>query len=158
MTLPPPPAPPYKPTTDLVARAWLQRAVPYVRVGDKLPPASDETLRKVGFIRVLGPVGGGRDVDLPFNHPVVTAECWVAPPTSENPIVQWNAAGRVARWVVDATDDRALMGQAVDLTAFGAYAPARVHTVVALSVPQRVEDPGKYARFDVDLQIHWTDA
>lgn len=155
MTLPPPPAPPYSPTTDLVSRAWLRLAVPYVRVDDQLPKP-DAALRSVGFIRAVT-VGGGMDLDVPLRRPMVTAECWVAP-SEESLNVAWNAAGRLAQWVIDATDNRALMGRLVVLTAFGAYSPARVHTVVATSEPQRVEDPGRFARYDVDLQINWTAA
>lgn len=155
MTLPPP-APSYAPTTDLVSLAWLRLAVPYVRVDDQLP-APDQALRTVGFIRAVT-VGGSMDRDVPFRRPVVTAECWVAPPKDGSLIVQWNAAGRLAQWVIDATDDRELMGVLVDLTGFGAYSPARVHTVIADPEPRRVEDPGKYARYDVDLQINWTAA
>lgn len=156
MALTPPPAPPYEPTTELVARAWLAIAVPYVNNGDELPPAN-AVLRTVGFIQTLT-VGGSRDRDVPLFRPVIRCSCWVAPPEEGSEIEQWNAAGRLARWVVDATDNRAVMNRLVDLTAFGTYKPAHVRTVLALGVPRRVEDPGHFARLDVDLQINWTGA
>jgi hypothetical protein len=154
MPLQPPPSGPLEPTTELVGRAWLALAVPYVNVGDELPE-TDETMRTVGFLRTLT-VGGSRDRDVPFWRPVVRVECWVAPPVEGSEFEQWNAAGRLAKWVVDATDDRALMHRLVELTAFGEYKPARVRTVLALGIPRRVEDPGHFARLDVDLQINWT--
>lgn len=156
MALAAPPAGPYEPTTELVGRGWLRLAVPYVDVDDKLP-APTSTTRSVGFIRTLT-VGGTRDRDVPLYRPVIRAECWVAPPTDGSPIVQWNAAARLAQWLLDATDKRELMHRRVELTAFGAYKPALVRTVLALGIPRRVEDPGGYARMDVDLQFNWTGA
>lgn len=155
MTRPVPPAPPYAPTTDLVSRAWTRLAVPYVRVDDRLPKP-DQELRTVGAIRLLT-VGGGAELYVPMRRPVVTAECWVAPAEgSQEP--PWNAAGRLAQWVLDATYKPELMGVLVDLTQFGAYLPARVHTVSAANEePRRVEnDPANYARYEVDLQFAWT--
>lgn len=149
----PAPAGPYAPTSELVGRAWLALAVPYVRVGDELPQPTDELMRTVGFIRTQV-VGGSKDRDVPFRRPVLTAECWVAP-TAED-AVRWNRAGRLAQWVMAAVDDPALMGRVVDLTAFGSYRPARVHTVIALGEPQRVDDPGNFARFDIPLTVNWT--
>ena len=157
MTLPhlvPVPAGPYEPTTELVARAWLALAVPYVRVGDTLPPV-DDVFKRAGFVRIVV-VGGDRNRDVPLYRPVVRAECWVAPPAAGSTATPWNAALRLAGWVERATDDRALMGVKVELAAFGNYKPARVRTVNAIGVPQRVQDPGGYARIDVDLNFNWT--
>lgn len=159
MTLPAPPGPPYPPFTDLVARGWLRLALPFVDVGDRLPKPSP-ALRAVGFIRTVT-VGGNVDVDVPLRRPIVTAECWVAPAVEGQgqDYEPWNAAGGLAQWVIDATYRRELMGVEVDLTDFGAYRPARVHTVIANPEPRRVEgDPGHFARYDVDLQINWTAA
>lgn len=152
------PGPPYPPTTGLVARAWLALVLPdAVRVGDALP-APDAALRTVGFVRT-DTTGGGVDLYVPMNHPIVSAECWVAPPKDGSSLVPWNAAERLAGWVIAATYAPAFMGVVVDLTPFGAYAPARVHTVNALSVPRKgPDDPGNYARFDIDLDITWTGA
>jgi hypothetical protein len=156
MPLTPPPAAPYEPTTELVSLAWLRLAVPYVNVDEDLPDA-DATMRSVGFLQTLT-VGGTRDRDVPLYRPVTRVSCWVAPPEEGSDVVQWNAVRRLAKWVVDATDNRSLMNKTVPLTAFGNYKPARVTTVLALGIPRRVEDPGHFARLDVDLQINWTGA
>jgi hypothetical protein len=151
------PLPPLRPTSDLVLLGWLTLALPDVGVGDKLPPP-DEATREAGFVRGYVLPGGGRiDRDVPLRSPVAAAECWF-PPAEGSTKPRWHRAGQVARLVVDATFDPALMGVLVT-PAVGDYAPARVHTVVALGEPSRVEnDPSNYARFDVDLQITWSDA
>jgi hypothetical protein len=155
------PAPPYVPHTLLVARAWLDLALPAdVVVVDKLPAADKVTvaMRRLGLVRVR-PIGGQPSIENPMRHPVVTAECWVPPPEDGSAIVQTNAAERLGGWVIDATQNFALMGRQLVLTGFGAYAPARVHTVVALTEPVPVEnDPGNYARTDIDLHVHWSPA
>lgn len=156
MALTPPPAPPYEPTTELVSLAWLRLAVPYVQADEDLA-APDQTMRTVGFLQTLT-VGGTRDRDVPLYRPVTRVSCWVAPPEEGSDVVQLNAARRLAKWVVDATDDRALMNLEIPLTAFGDYQPALVRTVLALGLPRRVVDPGHFARLDVDLQINWTGA
>jgi hypothetical protein len=157
MALAPPPSPPYAPTTELVALAWLRLAVPYVNVDEDLPAAPDSTMRTVGYLQTLT-IGGTRDRDVPLWRPVTRVSCWVAPPEEGSDVVQLNAARLLARAVVDATDNRDLMNRTVDLTVFGAYRPARVATVLALGIPRRVDDPGHFARLDVDLQINWTGA
>jgi len=150
------PGTPYRPHTLLVARGWLELATPEaVRVGDGLPKA-DDALRQVGFVRVAT-AGGSPSVENPMRHPVVAAECWVAPPKEGSQLTPWNAAARLAEWVIAATSTPQLQGRLVDLTGYGAYSPARVHTVVALTEPRRVEgDPSNYARFDLDLHFHWS--
>lgn len=142
------------PSTDLVAQAWLRLAVPGVRVGDVLP-ATDDALRTAGFIRAVT-VGGRAATYVPLRSPVVTAECWVAPPANGAPRAPWNHAAQIAEQIVGATFDDTLMNVPVDLSSIGDYAPARVLTVIALGEPQRVpNDPDAFARFDLDLQLAW---
>lgn len=142
------------PSTDLVAQAWLRLAVPGVRVGDVLP-ATDDALRTAGFIRAVT-VGGRAATYVPLRSPVVTAECWVAPPVNGAPRAPWNHAAQIAEQIVGATFDDTLMNVPVDLSSVGDYAPARVLTVIALGEPQRVpNDPDAFARFDLDLQLAW---
>jgi hypothetical protein len=142
------------PNTDLVASAWLRLAVPTIGVATTLP--SDVTpLRTSGFVRVAA-VGGSPNRYVPMRAPVVAAECWAAPTaTSSKP--PWNRANQLAEQIMAATFNPALMGVTVDLSGVGDYAPARVHTVVALAEPGRVEnDPSNYARYDVELLLSWS--
>ena len=142
------------PNTYLVAQAWLQLAVPGPRVGDILP-AADDALRTDGFLlpRIF-PGAIGRYV--PLRSPVVTVECWVAPPVGGSPQPPWNHAAQLAELVIAATYDRALANVLIDLSAVGGYALARVLTSYAVGDPQRMpNDPGGFARYDVDISLTW---
>lgn len=148
-------APAYVPTSRLVAEAWVRAAIAGPEVGQKLPQISDQ-LRADGFIRVPT-VGGSADRDVPvYQSPVVTAECWWPPP-KRGEFSHWHRAEQLAQRLVLATDDPELMGLDIDLSAVGDFAPARVHDVIALTLPDAVEeDPNDWARYDIDLLINWT--
>lgn len=141
------------PSTDLVASAWLRLAVPDIGVATTLP-ADVTPLRTSGFVRVQT-IGGSPNRDVPMRGPVVAAECWAAPATAGSSKPPWNRASGIAERIVAAMYDRALMNVLITLP--GDYGPARVHTVVALTEPRRIEnDPGNFARFDIDLLFGWT--
>jgi len=144
---------PLRPTGELVAIAWLKLAVPGIGVATTLP--SDATaLRTSGFLQART-VGGSPDLYLPMRAPVVAVSCWAAPSTEGSSKPPWNRANSLAERIVAATYDRALMDVTVDVSASD-YTDAHVRTVVALSEPIRVEDdPGNYARYDVDLLVRW---
>lgn len=147
----------YLPTTRLVADAWLQMAVPGVRVGEDLP-ALDEALRTGGFIRTSMVAPGSNPV-VPMREPVVGVECWFPPPpsTSTSPKSHWRRAEQLGERIWTATFDTDLMGVLVDLSAIGDYRDARVHTVTALGLPQKDEDDeSDWARYDLDLLFLWT--
>lgn len=147
-------APLHRPTTELVAQAWLQLAVPGVGVDEELP-AVNTALRTVGFIRTHT-IDNAVNRYVPLREPVVVAECWLAP-DAKTGVASWARAGQLAEKVVDATFDPVLMGVLIDLSSAGSYSPARVHTVTAISGPRRFEDdPTGFARVDVDLEFLWT--
>jgi hypothetical protein len=147
------------PTTDLVASAWLRLAMPGMGVATTLPKVEETpALRTSGFVRVAT-IGGSPNRDVPMRAPVVAAECWAAPSTAGSSKPPWNRANGIAEQVMDACYQSALMGVLIDLSSVGDYASARVHTVVALTEPRRIEnDPGNFARYDVDLLLSWTAA
>lgn len=139
---------------DLVAQAWLRLALAGVGVATSLPKA-DAAMRTVGFVRVLA-VGGSPDMYVPLRSPVVSAECWAAPATEGSDKPPWGRANTLAERIVAAAYDPALMDVTLDLSSAGDYSPAHVRTVIALSEPRRVpDDPGNFARFDVDLLFTW---
>lgn len=141
------------PTTYVVATTWLRNAVPGPRVGDILP-AVDDALRADGFLLVR-PVGGTPDRYVPLSSPVFTVECWVAPSAGGAPNAPWNQAGELAAQVLAATYDLSLCRR-YDLSSVGNYGPARVLTAMAVGEPHRVpNDPGGFARLDLDLQLTW---
>lgn len=144
---------PLLPTTEVVSQAWLKLVVPAVHVDDELPKLADHpALATVGAIRTSGS-GGGPGRDVPMHEPVVTAECWVAVAGS-TPRKARNRAGQLAQRLVVATYDPALMGVVLDLP--GDFGKARVHTVIALSDPDRIDAESGWGRYDVDLQFTWT--
>jgi hypothetical protein len=147
----------FYPNAELVAAAWLRLALPGIGVATTLP-ADVTPLRTDGFVRIAG-VGGSPDRYVPMSHPAVQVECWAAPASEGSSKPPWNRANQLAEKVKQATYDPALMGVRLDLSSVGDYSPARVHTVVALSEPTRVEnDPGSFARYDVDLLLSWSAA
>lgn len=148
-------APPvHAPTSRLVAVGWLSLALPGVGVGTELPKGSAAS-PTTGYLRTAV-IGGTPGRDVPMRGPVVAAECWF-PPHADTGDASWARAEDLAERVIAATYNPALMGVVVDLSSVGSYAPARVHTVVALAEPRRDEnDPSGWARLDVDLAINWT--
>lgn len=151
------------PTSTLVARAWARSVLPAaVGVDRVLPATATADMATVGFV-VARVVGGGPDRDVPLREPVIGFECWVAPPADSPSIVQWNAAERLAGWLLQAAYDhpvtavRLVFGDVLG-AAFAAYRPARVLTVLPVSEPREApDDPGNYARFDIDMQLNWTE-
>jgi hypothetical protein len=146
------------PTTRLVAIGWLQLVVPGIGVDKRLPTVADyPALRTDGFLRIAG-AGGDPDPYVPMRGPVIQVECWLAPPATGEP-VSWARAQQLAERVLNATYDGTFMRRRIDLSAVGNYAPARVHTVTALTEPDDVEEPGSdWARVDLDLLFQWTAA
>lgn len=146
------------PTSRLVVEGWLQLAAPGVPVGTQVPEVKDAPgIVTSGFIRIDG-FGGGPDRDVPYNAPVAFLACWF-PPADRTGMAQWERAEQLARQIVAATYDRAFMGVRIDLSAVGNYAPARVHTAVALTEPDRVEEEkSDWARVDLDLGLDWSPA
>lgn len=145
---------PLHPITDVVSQAWLQLAAPGVHVDDELPTVQNyPALRTVGAIRTVTIPGGGPEADVPMRHPVVTAECWVAP-SEVTAKTTWNRAGQLAGRLVAATYEPALMAVRLELP--GEYADVRVHTVIALTEPTRVDEKSGWARLDLDLLFSWS--
>lgn len=148
------------PTSGIVVRAWARSVLPpTVGVDRALPAEATEDMRSVGFV-VGRTIGGGPDRWVPIREPVAGFECWVAPPANNNAIVQWNAAERLANWLIAAAYAHPVTGVVLDLAAlgFGAYRPARVLTILPVSEPREApDDPSNYARFDIDMQINWTE-
>lgn len=146
---------PLLPTTSEVGKAWLMLAtVGGVHVDDDLPTLAElPALATVGAIRLTG-TGGSPDRYTPMRSPILTAECWVAASDTTRRRA-WHLAGQLAERLVASTYDPALMGVVVDLP--GDYRSARVHTVTALSDPDRIEDEGSgWVRVDLDLELLWT--
>lgn len=153
------------PTTTLVAVGWLKMAVPGPAVGTDLPDPDDPAqaaayvaMQTDGFLRIAN-VGGSPDLYLPMRAPVEQVECWFPPPAGRTAGAARSRAEQLANRVLNATYDPALMGQVIDLSTVGSYAPVRVHTVSAFTEPDEVEaDKSDWSRFDVDIELLWSAA
>lgn len=157
----------YDATSGVVARAWLRTVLPAaVGVDRALPSDITTNMRTSGFV-VARTIGGGPDTDVALREPVIGVECWF-PPTSDIGQQQWNAAEALANDVIKAAYAWPMATSArpvpfdtrlnISALGMGAYRPARVHSVVPVSEPRESpEDPGNFARFDIDVLIYWTE-
>lgn len=141
------------PTTDLVAAAFLGGlpGVPAGKVATTLPQDASSWAAS-GFVQVYG-VGGDPERHVALRRPVVTVDCWANAGQSGKP--PWGKANQLAEIVL-----AAVMGMdnfPMTLTGLpAAYAHARVLTAFAVTEPRRItNDPGSYARYTFDLEIHW---
>lgn len=142
-----------RPTTELVAIAWLKGVptLPVGQIGTTLP--ADETKYPDGFLQVLG-VGGTPKPNVPVRRPVVRVSCWM--PSASKP--RYGEANDLAERVVSATygdDGHGQTGRLVTPPG-GKHAPAHVMSVFPVGEPQRVNDPNGFARYDVDIAFHWS--
>lgn len=153
------------PTTKLVVIGWLKLAVPGPGVDTDLPDPNDPdqaaayaAVQTDGFLRIAG-AGGSPDRDVPMRSPVTQVECWFAPRPDRKTTSARSRAEQLANRVLNASYDEAFMGQVIDLSTIGSYAPARVHTVTALTEPDEVaEDKSDWSRFDIDIELLWSAA
>lgn len=153
------------PTTEIVVAGWLKLAVTGPPVGTDLPDANDPAqtaayaaVKLDGFLRIAA-VGGSPDPDVPMRQPVVQVESWFAPRPDRAPAGARHRAAQLANRVLNATYEPAFQGQVIDLSSIGQYAPARVHTVTALTEPDEIEeDASDWSRFDVDIAVLWSTA
>ena len=148
------PPPPYAPTSDLVAVAWL-RGVAGIEPGQVATtlPSDAASWADLGFVQA-STVTGLADVDTPERRqPLVQVDTWANAGTSNRP--PWNKAARLAELVRIGTEGAT--GRVLDLGAN--YGAARVLSVYLESEPRRVDDdPAGYARFTFDVHVDWVRA
>jgi len=147
-------APLLRGNTDLVVQGWLA-GVPGLSeamVASTLP--SDVTGWAVsGFVQVTT-VGGTPDAYVPMREPVVSVDCWAVAPNSSKP--PWGKANNLAEHIAAACQDHRGCNRVVILPE--GYPPVRVHQAYLLTEPRRIpSDDGAYARYQMDLALHWTE-
>lgn len=141
-----------RPTTDLVAVAWLKGVpgIPVDSVATTLPSDSSVWAAS-GFVQVAA-VGGSPNPHLPTRMPVVAVDCWACAPGSGKP--PWGKANTLAELVRDGTAGAS--GRVVELPVGGLS--ARVLEAWPLTEPRRVpNDDASYARYGLDLALRWVD-
>lgn len=149
------PVGPYLPTNELVAAAWLGQRVPGLAadmVATTLP-SNPAAWQASGFVQVVALPGGSPDLYVPIRKPVLQVDAWATPAATSGK-VPWGLANHLAELVRVAVDGQAY-GLPVTLPV--GYLGARVLGVILATEPRRVEgDPSGYARYTLDLAVHWT--
>lgn len=139
-----------RPTTDLVAVAWLKGVdgVPADAVATTLP-SDNSTWTASGFVQVTA-VGGTPNPHLPIRMPVVGVDCWACNPDSGRP--PWGKANTLAEAIRDGTGGAA--GRVVALPVAGLS--ARVLEAYLLTEIRRIKnDEASYARYGFDMAFFW---
>lgn len=146
-------------TAPLVTVAWLASLPGFstAMVGGILPrPGSDGVLpwALTGFVQATTPVGGGSDMYVPMNSPVMQIDCWAAQSNTDLP--QWakaNALAETIRWACLADDSTQTA-----LTLRAGYAQARVRSAYLVTEPKPVYgDEDDYARYLLNVALNWTE-
>lgn len=145
---------PFIPVTDIVAVAFL-RTVPGLdpnNISTLLP--KDVSTWANGFVQVVG-VGGVPNIYVPLDLSTVNVSCWATNVGSGKP--PWGKANQLTARIMQECINHAAFPKTLDLTSFGDYFQARVHSTYFVTEPRRVpSDEGSYARYDGDMNIHWT--
>jgi hypothetical protein len=148
------PAPTLRPTIDVVAVALIRvlSAIPASRVDTTLP--KDTAVWSDGFVQVIG-VSEQSGMYVPLHASVINVSCWATNIGSGKP--PWGKANQLSEIIKVACLEHSNFPVTLDLSTLGDYGPARVHSAYFITEPHRIpSDEGSYARYDGDLQIHWT--
>lgn len=155
---------PYRPTSELVAAAWLALYVPEftaAMVGTSLPKDTGKWADS-GFVQVSSLPSGSPLVDLPIRRPVVQIDTWGTANTSgvaSSIKPPWNLAAQLIEAIRFATEDAQTGHYGKSIAVKTNYSEARVQAAYLVTEPLRVpDDPSGYARFTVDLAIDWVPA
>jgi hypothetical protein len=142
-----------RPTIDVVAVALLRTltGIPATRVDTTLP--KDTIIWADGFVQAVG-ISEQSGMYVPLHTSVIAVSCWATNIGSGKP--PWGKANQMAEGIKVACLDHTNFPITLDLSSFGNYNSARVHSAYFVNEPHRIpSDEGSYARYDGDLEIHW---
>jgi len=155
---------PYRPTTQLVAVAWLVARVPEftaAMVGGALPKETSKWAA-TGFVQASPVLSGSPNVDIPVRKPIIQIDLWGTANTSDTASSvkpPWNLVAQLAECLRAATEDAQTGHYGQTLAVKAGYLAARVQAAYLVTEPMRIDnDPSGYARFSADLAIDWTPA
>lgn len=150
----------YAPNSELVAVAWLGGITGLTSAMVSMTlPSDTSTWSATGFVTVgsgdigsSGIIGGTPDPYTRLRNPVASVHTWAVKPGSAKP--PWRMAANLAELIVAGCYDEDNMRRVLVLPT--GYGCARVMEATVLREPSRVPgDQGGYARFYLDLQLHW---
>lgn len=146
-------------TTPLVAVAWLASLPAFspAMVGAILPRPDENGVlpwAATGFVQATAVVGGGTDMYVPLNSPVVQVDCWAGQSNSDlPPRAKANALAEAIKWACVANT-----GTQVALTLRDGYAQARVKSAYLVTEPREVPgDEADFARYLLNVALTWTE-
>ena len=143
-----------RPTIDIVAIALIREltGIPASRVDTTLP--KDTIIWADGFAQGVG-ISERSGMYVPLHASLINVSCWATNIGSSKP--PWGKANQLAETVKVLCLEHSNFPITLDLSAFGGYASARVHSAYFITEPHRIpSDEGSFARYDGDLEIHWT--
>lgn len=152
---------PLRPTSELVAVAWIGSCpdLSPAMVATTLPADTNAAggaadWVRTGFITVAV-VGGTSDPLLPVKRTVMQVDCWATVPGSNRP--PWGQANALAEAIRYAAWSRTAIPRPLTITANGvAYPSAVVQSAYVGTEPRRIySDAADYARFSMDLALTW---
>jgi hypothetical protein len=153
--------PPHRPTSELVAVAWLTLYVPELptsMVGTSLPKDTTKWA-DTGFLQVSSAPGGVPSVDLPVRHPILQLDAWATSnrdgqTSSVKP--PWHLAAQILEAVRIATEGPQTGRYGRQIAVRENYLNVRVQAAYLVTEPAKVtDDPSGYAHFTADLAIDW---
>jgi len=146
---------------EQAAAAWIGSIPGFTpaMVAPQLPPdantdGSPAAWLTTGFITV-SVAGGSPDPAVDVRKPVIQADCWAATPGSNFP--PWPDAAILAEQIRFACHNRQTIHRPLMITQAGVVYPgAIVLGAWVMTEPRRVyDDAGDYARYSMDIQMHW---
>jgi hypothetical protein len=141
----------YRPTSELVAVAWLKGLSGLNNLVATDLPIDATSWAASGFTQVTG-VGGAGALDYALARPVLSLDFWAVAPDAGRP--PWNKANQLAETARTGLLDHPSVPRLVVLSA--AYDNARVITAFPVSEPRKVRsDQAQYARYTMDAEFHW---
>lgn len=139
-----------RPTTEVVAAAWLRDHVVGCPFATTLPERSQWEGDVFGIVSV---VGGAPHPDFDQRQPVIQVDIYAAQVRSSGRPL-WGKANQYAELARSAMYGYDSHMTNVVLPAN--YSPARVQSLWPLTEPRRIPDPeGSYGRYQFDAQCVW---
>lgn len=148
-----------RPTTELVAVAWLQSLFSDPMVATTLPkPGADGSIswQSTGFV-VPTVVGGSPDLYIPTRNPVIGVDTWAAKLNSQK--VPWDLANNIAEEIWASFSVKENFNSELTITK-GAVTYPSVKVLEAWShteIRRISNDPAGYAHYSFDMGFSWVE-
>lgn len=142
----------YPPNTELVAVGWI-KTIPLINADlvATTVPAHSAAFEQHGFVQVTANVGGDSNSYSGMRRPFAQVDTWAY--TAGSKKVPWGKAATLAAIIEDAIAGKQARGLVVTPASFD---NAFLHAVEVVRNPARVSADPAYARYSMDLHLHWS--